>query len=440
MKTVNPSTSFRINSERSRTIKFYTLGCKVNQYETQKIREDLLWAGFKEANGTTEASLCVINTCTVTQRADKESLACIRRAARENPGARIVVTGCLTELDKDKIKKEFANSLIVRNRDKDRIVRLLNEDNDQTTKRPNGITFFKAHTRAFLKIQDGCDNCCSYCKVPLARGNSVSRPLSEIVEEAGSLVENGFKEIVLTGICLGAYGKDLARKSSLVKVIEALEKLGGLSRIRLSSIEAGDVSLSLVEKLAEQGKLCPHLHIPIQSGDDRILKLMSRRYTGKAYLALIERLKLKVKRIAITTDVLVGFPGEDNRSLENTLSLLKIICPLKVHIFPYSPREGTRAARFLSVVDSAVARKMAGLVKEVAEDCSWRYRKAFINEYAPVLIERKVCANPYSWEGYSDNYIKVRINSRKSLKNRLIRARLKELKPEFIEGEISIDR
>src|SRR4030042_4456555 len=261
-----------------KTIKFYSLGCKVNQYDTQGLREHFLRKGFKASDNGETADVCLINTCTVTQKADADSLNIIRRAKKLNPRAKIIVTGCLAELDADKIRSQGVSSLLIKHKHK---LKLLER----------GISGFCGHARAFLKIQEGCSNYCSYCKVPLVRGKSRSRPLRQIINEAKRLVESGFKEIVLTGICLGAYGRDLKPAVSLVKVIESLEKIGELLRIRLSSIEAGDVSLELIDKMAKSNKLCRHLHIPIQSGDDAILKKMNRKYTRNDYLALIKKLK-----------------------------------------------------------------------------------------------------------------------------------------------------
>jgi len=403
-----------------KTIKFFTLGCKVNQYDTQSIREKFLSSGYKESGKNSKADTYLINTCTVTHRADSESLNLIRRAKKENPKAKIIVTGCLAELDSARIKKIGVNS-IVKNKDKNKISNI------------NGISDFKAHARAFLKIQDGCDNYCSYCKVPLVRGRSRSRPLSKIVQEAGRLVNKGFKEIVLTGICLGLYGKDLKPKMSLVRVIDRLEKIDGLLRIRLSSIEAGDVTKELIRKMKNSKKLCPHLHIPIQSGDDQVLKKMRRKYTSRDYLNLIRRIKKQVPEAAITTDVLVGFPQEEEVNFKNTLDLVKKIAPLRTHIFPYSKREGTTASiNFKKEVAPEVIKKRVFLLKNLADMCSLKYRNKFLGRKLDVLIEGNFKDNPFLWEGHTDNYLKVLVRSNKDLKNRVVHPRLIRIKNESI--------
>ena len=261
-----------------KTIKFYTLGCKVNQYETQAIREKFLRNGYSETTNNKIADTYIINTCTVTQKADLGSLSIIRKAKKENPKAVIIATGCLTELDKDRIKQISDSIKIIKNKDKFKISQ-------------SSISDFKGHARGFLKIQDGCENHCSYCKVPLVRGHSKSKPLTEVLKEARTLVGNGFKEIVLTGICLGAYGRDLNPKISLAGVISGLEEISALLRIRLSSIEARDISDELIRALSLSKKFCRHLHIPLQSGDDTILKKMNRNYTSKEYFELIKKIK-----------------------------------------------------------------------------------------------------------------------------------------------------
>ncbi len=420
---------------RSRTIKFFTLGCKVNQYDTQSIRERFINAGFKEIYDGEMADIYVINTCTVTHRADSGSFNLIRRAKKENSNAKIIVTGCLTELDEDAIKKIGGISLIVKNRDKERIIDLLYLDyrtiEQKNHRTKTGISYFKGHTRAFVKIQDGCNNFCSYCKVPKVRGASRSRPLDEILQEARKLVRNGFKEIVLCGICLGAYGKDLQSKRNLVSVIEELERIEGLLRIRLSSIEAGDVSDRLIQKMAQSKKLCRHLHIPIQSGDGEILKKMNRSYTRDGYLNLIKKIKRSIPEIAITTDVLVGFPGEGEDNFKNTVDLIREIMPLRVHIFPYSKRLGTRAAFLKDKTNPLALKERISQLARISIECALAYKKQFLNKDRDVLIE-SCKENKGYWDGYTDNYIRVRVKSDKDLKNKLIQVRLKKIHKNFL--------
>lgn len=424
-----------------KTVKFYTLGCKANQYDTQSIREGFQRLGFIEPPDKRRAGICLINTCTVTQKADSDSLNIIRRAQRDNPGSKVIVTGCLAELDREKIRRECARSLIIRNKDKGKILAWLFKDSAKYRlkgtgfKANGGISGFKGHSRAFLKIQDGCNNFCSYCKVPLVRGRSESRAVKEIVKEAEALAKNGFKEIVLTGICLGAYGRDLKLKPTLVELIENLEKIEGLSRIRLSSIEALDISDELIKKISGSKKLCRHLHIPLQSADDAVLKRMNRKYSRIFYLTLVKKIKKHIPGAAITTDCLVGFPGEREESFANTLEAIKEIGPLRVHIFPYSKRKGTAAYQFKDEVSPLVIKKRIARLKEVAEACAGTYKKMFLNKTADVLIEENLRQDPVCWQGYTDNYIRVMVRSRKSLKNRIMTLKLKKISKGLILAE-----
>ena len=435
-------------------VKFITLGCKVNQYDTQSIREKFLAAGFKEIDNGKKADIYVINTCTVTSTADCKSRYFIQNAYRDNPKARIIVTGCYTELDNDEIAKIPGVTHIIKNQDKTRILELLNpvrdtthlgntaivsngvnEHNEHNEHNVSGITHFAGHTRAFIKIQDGCNNFCSYCKVPLVRGASRSRAPEEILQEAGRLVKNGFKEIVLCGICLGSYGKDLQNNRELVFVIEELEKIEGLLRIRLSSIEAGDISEGLINKMAQSKKLCQHLHIPMQSGDDEILEKMNRSYFRKDYLGLIKKIKSSIPEIAITTDVLVGFPGEREDNFNNTVKLVKEIMPSRTHIFPYSNRPGTLASKFQDRVSPLMIKERITRLAAVSKECALAYKKRFLNKDRGVLLEGRSRNGKY-WEGYSDNYIKARVKSGKKLKNQLIRVRFKQINKDCIESDL----
>jgi len=392
-----------------RTIKFFTLGCKVNQYESQSIRERFLARGFREVAEKENAGYFLINTCTVTASADQKSRNIIRQCVKANPHGKVIVTGCLAQKDSSLSDIAGISLIISKNFFPDKIQR------------------FCGHLRAFLKVQDGCNNFCSYCKVPLARGRSRSRKISEILKEAKALVASGHREIVLTGICLGAWGKDFKNKLNLVDLINALEKIKKLSRIRLSSIEAGDVNPNLIRKFITSGKLCRHLHIPIQSGDDEILKKMNRGYSGKGYLNLINKIKKLIPRISITTDVIVGFPGETDENFANTVKLLKKVIPLRAHIFPYSRRPGTKAGLLAKAVNPLVIRKRINSLKLITDKLAQSYRKQFIGREVEVLFEGPARSDPAFLEGYSGNYIKVITKSKPGITGRLMRLRVKSI-------------
>ena len=399
------------------TIKFITLGCKVNQYDTQSIRESFLRQGYQEKCNSGPADLYLINTCTVTANADKKSRYAIHHSIKENPKAKVIITGCLVQKDHLVLTKIKGVTCVI-----------------SKSFFREGISNFSEHTRAFLKIQDGCNNHCSYCKVPFVRGASRSRALVTVVKEARELVKNGFKEIVLTGICLGSYGKDLGKKLDLVDVIKALEGVEGLLRIRLSSIEAGDVSLRLINQMSNSKRLCRHLHIPMQSGDNEILKKMNRSYTREYYIDLVSKLKNLIPQIAITTDVLVGFPGESQSNFENTIRLIQTVQPLKTHIFPFSDR------KISTYNASEPPQKMLNarleLVRLTAHESSQKYMKNFLNKKATVLIEGQVKLPGRVWEGYSDNYIKVHIHAPKMMRNSLVLVKFSKICAEYMLADL----
>ncbi len=399
-------------------IKFFTLGCKANQYDTQSIRERFLSKGFIEDLANPNPDYFLINTCTVTSGADQKSRNIIRRCIQANPRAVVIVTGCLAEKDGNSLAAIKGVSLVVKK-----------------SFFPEGISSFSQHTRAFLKVQDGCDNFCTYCKVALVRGKKRSKSLEQVIDEAKKLAACGFQEIVLTGICLGQYGKDFTPKKNLTDLIDGLVKIEGLSRIRLSSIEAGDVSTKLIKCFASTKKLCRHLHIPIQSGDNSVLKRMNRKYTRERYKNLIYRIKQSIPGVSITTDCLVGFPGETDVNFNNTISLVEIILPLKAHIFPYSIRPGTKAAKFQGFVDAKTINQRCAKLEEVSQACQNEFMKSFIGKKALVLVEQITKGQAGYLEGLTDNYLKVRIPFKPGLRNKIVQVRLKRIVRKSFLGE-----
>lgn len=416
------------------------MGCKVNQYESQAIREALINAGFKECLSKDIADIFIINTCTVTHHADRESRYLIGLFHRTNPKARIVVTGCYVEKDAGDISFLPGVSHIVKNTEKNRIVGLLEGQG------PGGkgqdeklvsITGFKGHTKAFLKIQDGCENACSYCKVPLVRSGLRSKPLRDIVEEAKQLVQNGFRELVLVGICLGAWGKDLFPEElvkglglgnlSLLDVLNALVKIDGDFRIRLSSIEPKYVTNELIEFISKNDRICRHLHIPLQSGNDDILRRMNRPYNRGEYKNLIGNIRNKIKDIAITTDLLVGFPGESDENFKNTVDFIKEILPERTHIFTFSKRKGTPASEMPDEVREDVIKKRYNELWAVSLSASYIYRQAFIGKRLNVLVETKRDKHSGLLTGYSDNYIKVMFEGPDELMKQIVPVKVADI-------------
>lgn len=410
----------------NKTVKFFTLGCKVNQYDAEVLKEHFLNTGLKELKSGLKADVYVVNTCTVTHAADRKSRYYIQYARRSNPKAQIFVAGCLAELGSDRVLSMPGVTQVLKRKEVEDILSI-----------SSGISDFSGRTRAFLKIQDGCNNYCAYCKVPLVRGKSRSRSLDAIKKEARRLVQRGFKEIVLCGICLGAYGRDLNPKKDLVDALKELEDIPGLLRIRLSSIEAGDVSERLIKKMAGSPKLCRHLHIPMQSGDDAILARMKRRYRSRDYLALIRKIKRRMPDIAITTDILVGFPGEKEANFHKTLELIRKIVPLKTHIFPYSPRPGTSAYGLKSeaIPPNRVNARIAQL-RRICAKSALTYMGRFIGKRLRVLIEGHPQGNLKLWQGYTDNYIKVVLESGMDLKNKVVEIRPRKIEKDHMRGEV----
>ncbi len=392
-------------------VRFLTLGCKVNQYETQAMRESLLAQGFsEEKNGP--ADVVVINTCTVTEAADRENRYWIRRLRRENPQARIVVTGCWVERDRKEVEALPGVDEVLFNREKQNLAdRLLAGCGTPEIQRSRTeydslrISSFPGAGRAFLKIQDGCNHACSFCKVVLARGRFRSRALSEIAEEAMRLGKAGFREIVLTGIQLGAYGLDLEPRLNLVSVLEALNPILEIERIRLSSIEPTDIKPELIEAMTRLPKVCPQLHVPLQSGDCEILKRMNRRYDGPFYRDLVVTLRREIPDFCLSMDVMAGFPGEEELHFQNTLSLIDETRPIRVHAFPYSRRLGTRAASFDDLPQTLLRERMNRLLA-FSGGVVRREKEKFIGGRFSVLVESDRSGDG-RLEGHTPHYLKV---------------------------------
>ncbi len=416
-----------------------TLGCKVNQYESQAMRELLTRSGFTECMTRDIADIYILNTCTVTDRADSESRRWIALFHKTNPDARIVVTGCYVEDNADEINFLPGVAHILKNKEKNRIAEILGSAPVSRSTSPlhMTITDFKGHTRAFVKIQDGCDNLCSYCKVPLVRSGLSSRPIKEIAEEVRALTDKGFKEIVLTGICLGAWGRDLPANAiagqigikgmSLVDVLKELDKIPADFRIRLSSVEPRYVTGDLIDFISGNARICHHLHIPFQSGDDDVLKKMKRPYTAKEYISLADKIRARVEDVAITTDMLIGFPGESDANFRNTVAFIKDILPSRTHIFTFSRRRGTAAYSMEGDLSQEILKKRFYELKTAALSASYIYRARFLEKVVDILVETKRDRGSGLLTGYSDTYIKALFEGPDELMNNVVPIRIKEI-------------
>ncbi|PIW66465.1 MAG: hypothetical protein COW11_03235 [Candidatus Omnitrophica bacterium CG12_big_fil_rev_8_21_14_0_65_43_15] len=397
------------------TYKIYDLGCKVNQYESQIIRQQFASMGFSQANGN-PADIYIINTCTVTSSADSDSRSLLRKAMRLNPGSRIIVTGCYVEKDADIIKRICPDAEILKK--------------GELISSSCGLSGFTGHNRAFVKIQDGCDNFCSYCKVPMVRGAARNRDESEILNEAGRLAKAGFKEIVLCGICLGAY-------SDIVKLLDKIESVKGIARIRLSSIEPLNVSESLIKKIKSSEKICRHLHIPLQSGDDKILKRMNRKYTAGEFVDLIKRIRASIPEIAISTDVLLGFPSETDKEFKNTLNTIKAVKPMRIHAFGYSPRKGTAAFNMPGEPEAKEKSRRVKAVIDLAGELAESYANKFKDKTVSVLVETSRDKKTRMLTGYTDTYIKVLFDGADCLINKIVNVRINMISRSYVTGAIN---
>ncbi|MBI2870707.1 MAG: tRNA (N(6)-L-threonylcarbamoyladenosine(37)-C(2))-methylthiotransferase MtaB [Candidatus Omnitrophica bacterium] len=414
------------------TCRFDTLGCKVNQYDTQVMRQALGSLGVKEAQPGEVPDLIVLNTCTVTETSDSKSRYLIRRLARENPQARIVVTGCYVEADRAAVAslpqvsaclgvKEEGQlaSLVERWREEDGTTGSACTDMAHDLKMsPHSIQEFSGRTRAYLKVMDGCNYRCSFCKVRIVRGNARSRPFKELTAEAEALVGSGHREIVLVGIQLGYYGRDLVPARDLADLVDALEEVPGLDRIRLSSIEPKDITERLIQRLARRSRLCAHVHMPWQSGSDRVLTRMRRSYRRQDLEHITRSLRSQVPDIGIATDIMVGFPGEGEDEFLETLGLVEELSPSRVHIFPYSDRRGTDAASFSDKVEPAEKKRLVERLKEAAARGERAFHHSLLGQSVRVLMEG-ACGGEGWQEGFTDNYVRVRVSSGIPLENRL---------------------
>ncbi len=413
----------------------FTLGCKVNQYDTEAIIDTFLKNGFCRVPFSEKADVFLINTCTVTGKSDRESKYAVRRAKRFNPEAKIIVTGCLAQ----KFPQFFSDLpgvvLVTGNSNKDKIFSLFEKavnsgkkqiavvkNPDKTNWDELKIEQFHRHTRAFVKIQDGCESFCKYCIVPFVRGKSISRPLPEVQEEIGRLANHGFKEIVLTGIRLGLYGQDLNPRISLTDLLKQLENEKGILRVRLSSLEPNEFNEDLIGQVSGSRKICPHFHIPLQSGDNEILNRMGRKYTRENYLALIREIKAKIPQATFSTDVMVGFPGEKEKNFANTVDLVKTVSFLHLHIFSFSPRDLTPAATFPEQIPWPVKKKRSVQLHQLDRELKKWYWEKQRDREVEILVEKRNALGYLT--GLTPNYFRVNFSGENSLINQLVKVKI----------------
>lgn len=431
-----------------RSVSFCTLGCKVNQYETEAMITLFKDKGYVIKSFDEVCDIYVINTCTVTGTGERKSRQMIGRAHKKNPDALICVAGCYSQVAPDEIRKLEGVGIVIGTKDRNRIVELAEEYFETGTQtdvvsdimknreyEKLWITSYEDKTRAFVKIEEGCTEFCSYCIIPYARGPVRSRPTDDITKEVKTLGKNGYREIVLTGIHIGSYGKDL-KDVSLIDAIKAVDEVACIERIRLGSVEPRVLDESFVSEISKIGKLCDHFHISLQSGCDKTLKNMNRKYTTAEYKKAVERLRSVFNRPAITTDIITGFPGETIEDFEASLAFMEEIGFSEVHVFPYSPRKGTKAAEMDGQVEKRERERRAGIMIERAKQLHEKYVNSFVGEKVKVLFERSCEAGVY--EGHMTNYIKVRVKSDADLSHKISEVLLKEYDGKCMWGSLSI--
>ncbi|MDH4238120.1 MAG: tRNA (N(6)-L-threonylcarbamoyladenosine(37)-C(2))-methylthiotransferase MtaB [Phycisphaerae bacterium] len=428
-----------------KTFSINTLGCKVNQYESQQIRQMLEQFGLSKAETAGKSDLVVINTCCVTHTASAKSRQNIRKAQKLSPDAVIIVSGCLPTVQIDELNNTGENVHFINHRDSlpatlARIVGAKNLSSGSKNHSPSNnladqlklpqLTAFKGHTRAFLKIQDGCDGFCSYCIVPKTRPFVHSKPPEIVLKEAQALVKAGHKEIVVTGIFLGAYGQKSVRRKTwpsqlndkLPEILDKMAKIPNLARIRLSSLEPTDVTSRLLDILSKNRNIMPHLHLSLQSGSNAILKRMGRQYGTDEFRDKVRSIKSRLDRPAITTDIIVGFPGETDEDFEQTVNLVKDVGFAKMHIFSFSPRKDTAAANMQHTVDNRIIKQRIRILRDLNTELASKFRQQFLGEIATVLTENSN-QPPY---GRSERYFMVYLEkeAKKLEKNQLLRVKL----------------
>lgn len=430
------------------TVAFHTLGCKVNHYETEAIWQLFKEAGYTKVDFEQTADVYVINTCTVTNTGDKKSRQVIRRAIRRNPDAIVAVTGCYAQTTPHEIMEIPGVDVIVGTQGRDKLLDYIEQyrrerqpvnavKNIMKTREFEELDVpeFSDRTRASLKIQEGCNNFCTFCIIPWARGLMRSRKPESVILQAQKLVAAGYKEIVLTGIHTGGYGEDL-ENYTLADLLWDLDGVEGLNRIRISSIEASQITDDVLEVINKSDKMCRHLHIPLQAGDNDVLKRMRRKYTVEEFAAKMEAIRNALPDVAITSDVIVGFPGETDEQFENGYRFIEKMKFAELHVFPYSKRSGTPAARMPDQIDDQVKNERVNRLIELSQRLSREYASGFIGDVLEVIPERPFKEDPHSGllMGHADNYLQVVFEGSQDLIGKVVKVRLDRVGHEYCHG------
>lgn len=437
----------REQCKNTKKVSFITLGCKVNQYDSDAMRTLFIHRGYKPVEHSEVADVYIINTCSVTSIGDRKSRQVIRKIRRNNPDAVIAATGCYAQVAPEELEKMGDVDVIVGHQNRNKIVDYI-EEAEKSEKTVNAVKDImsireyenltvdpegEVKARAFVKVQEGCDNYCTFCIIPYARGRLKSRKQEDAVDEIKKLIEKGYREVVLTGIHLGNYGKDLRNGTSLSTLVSELLKIPNLLRIRLGSIESVELSDELINIIKNEKRVCHHLHLPLQSGSDAVLKSMNRHYRLRQYKDLIAMLREKIPNLALTTDLIVGFPGETEENFKETLNTLHELKFSAIHVFPFSKRTGTPAAMYPNQITNEEKKKRVHRVQELEKKISKEFRSEFLNKIVHVLAENK---KEEYFEGFSDEYIRVTIKGENVKRGHLYSVIVEEVTDEGLIGRV----
>ena len=429
-------------------VALHNLGCKVNAYETEAMQEILEQNGYEIVPFEEKADAYIVNTCSVTNMADKKSRQMLHRAKKMNPEAVVIAAGCYVQSAGEELLKDTSVDILIGNNEKVNLPSILeNWEREHNPLHVHDLTrehtyeeltlsHTAGHTRAFMKIQDGCNQFCTYCIIPYTRGRVRSRRLSDIVAEAGRLAENGYQEVVLTGIHLDSYGTDLEEHENLLTVIQEIAKIDGIKRIRLGSLEPRIMTEEFVAGLAAEEKLCPHFHLSLQSGCDATLKRMNRRYSAEEFRQCCERLRRHFDDPALTTDVIVGFPGETEEEFTATVEFLKDICFYETHVFKYSRRKGTKADRMPDQIPEQIKNQRSDVLLALTEKNSGEYRKKLLGRTVKVLLEEESTIGGTTYlAGHTREYVKVAVAPETAAAGEIIDVKVTGLLKDMVLGE-----
>ena len=423
-------------------VSFYTLGCKVNQYETNAMAQKFKESGYEIVDMNDDISdICIVNTCTVTNMSDRKSRHSLRRVKEKNPSAIIAAVGCYAQVAKNDLENMPEIDIVLGNEEKANIVQYVEkfienekkliEIEDIATKKEfedMGQITYTEKTRAFIKVQDGCNQFCSYCIIPYARGRVRSRNAESIIKEITQIAQNGIKEVVITGIHVASYGRDFGNENGLIELLEKINEIEGIKRIRLGSLEPKIITEEFMQRLSKLEKICHHFHLSLQSGCDGTLKRMNRKYTTVEVREIIERLRRYYDDVMLTTDIIVGFPGETEEEFETTYQFLKEVKLYKMHVFQYSPRKGTRAAVMPDQIDGNIKEARSKKLIELSNENQKMYNQQLVGQEVEVLFEDKEVEDGITYfRGHTQNYVLVKYKTDENLENTLKKVKILEL-------------